>query len=71
MQVKQHMKKVYSVNNKGWRKIIEALGDNDDALTVMIALEREMDFGYEPTVSSGGVVINLNSSDFDEITVVQ
>ena len=71
MQVKQHMKTVYSVNNKGWRKIIESLGDNDDAITVMMALEREMDFGFEPTVSSSGVVISLNASDFDPITVVQ
>lgn len=71
MQVKQHMKTVYSVNNKGWRKIIESLGDNDDALTVMMALEREMDFGFEPTVSSSGVIISLNASDFDQITVVQ
>lgn len=71
MQVKQHMKTVYSVNNKGWRKIIESLGDNDDALTAMMALEREMDMGYEPTVSSSGVIISLNLSDFDPITVVQ
>ena len=71
MQVKQHMKTVYSVNNKGWRKIIESLGDNDDAITVMMALEREMDLGFEPTVSSSGVVISLNASDFDPITVVQ
>ena len=71
MQVKQHMKTVYSVNNKGWRKIIESLGDNDDALTVMMALEREMDFGFEPTVSSSGVIISLNASDFDPIIVVQ
>jgi len=71
MQVKQHMKTVYSVNNKGWRKIIESLGDNDDAITVMMALEREMDFGFEPTVSSSGVIISLNASDFDPITVVQ
>ena len=71
MQVKQHMKTVYSVNNKGWRKIVESIGDSDTAITVMMALEQEMDRGFEPCVSAEGVIINLVASDFDPIVVVQ
>lgn len=70
MKVKENMKTVYIVNDNGWKKITAAVGDNDNAITVMIALEQEMDLGFEPTVTSGDVTISLTKSDFDPLTVV-